>query len=418
MLSTGIPVENQEIFTSPSYVSLGKILLRYMAEPLTASGRFDEVQVITYAFNANAGAMRNGNVGSLPIKTSEFKSNFDKYVNERNKFNLTIHEFLTYLTENYIDDVTNAAYGITSRSEYSVDFKDDELTGSPVHHTDQDETILNSPIESRMKNMGIPDGEFMPPKITFHIESVPRAANGEEDLGDLGYSLLRIHIFDEVSTGYTMYLKLLSAMKDRHLGTIGIDTSTEEGKAKHRALASEVLKAAVDAGLIDRVDKKKGVYKMSSEATPALIKRFVASRVPYIRYGSSGTGIKRASMRSIQDSLLSADHIQQAGLSDSSVAPPGIDGDIVPIRMLPTELEIETMGCPFFNYTQQFFVDMDTGTTVDNIYGITGGSCTIEQGKFDTSIKLIHLGAFGTFRSAVSSIQAAVDYLNAEQKGS
>jgi len=73
-----------------------------------------------------------------------------------------------------------------------------------------------------MRALGIPDGEFAPPKLSFFLEAVPKASFGEDDPGDKTYTLLRIHIFDDVSTPYSMYLKLLDAMKDRHLGTIGV----------------------------------------------------------------------------------------------------------------------------------------------------------------------------------------------------
>ena len=409
MLKTGLPIEIQSRFPSTEFVSLGKILLRYVAEPLTATGRFDEVQVITYAFNAGAGAMRNANVGSLPIGISKFKEEFKSYTDERNRFNLTIREFLEYLINSYVDDITQPAYGISDKDEYSAQIAKGILT-TPAATGDGERTILNTRLEEQMKKLGMPDGEFTPPKVTFHLETVPRAAATEEEFGDLNYSLLRIHVFDETATPYGMYLRLLDAMKNRHLGTIGVDVSTEEGLTKHRDHAGKVLKAAEEAGLVEAVNEETGVWKMGSEATPARIKRFVAARVPYIRYGTSASGIKTCSMRSIQDALLSTDHMQRMGLGDPSAAP-GVDGDIVPLRMLPTELEMETIGNPYFTYGQQFFVDMDTGTTVDNIYLITGATYTLEQGKFDTSVKLINMQAFGTYRSAVSSIQAAVDFL-------
>lgn len=404
-------------FESPTYVSLGKILLQYMGVPLAASGRFDEVQIITYCFNSGCGAMRNANVGSLPIRTSEFSKQFEDYVNARNRFNLTIREFLDYVVNNFVDNIANPAYGLVSTSRYSIKYKRGELINPlTLDELKKDQPDLYDEIQQSMIALGIPDGEFYPPKISFFFESVPRTAVSEVDVGDDGYTLLRIHIFDEVATPYGMYIRLLEAMKDRSLGTIGVDRGTMEDTAKHQELAKDVLKMAEQANLLEKVGDAGGVYKFREDVTPRRIKKFVADRVPYIRYGTSATGVKRASLRSIHDALLSTDHMQRMGLGDPSVAP-GVDGNIVPLRMLPTELQLETIGCPFFNYVQQYFIDMDTGTTVDNIYSVVGATYTFEQGRFDTSVKLINMQAYGTFRSAVSSLQSALEFLEAEQRG-
>ena len=42
-----------------------------------------------------------------------------------------------------------------------------------------------------------------------------------------------------------------------------------------------------------------------------------------------------------------------------------------------------------FNFGQQFFIDFQTGTTVDDIYAVNGVSHKFTQGSYVTSIKFI-----------------------------
>jgi hypothetical protein len=48
---------------------------------------------------------------------------------------------------------------------------------------------------------------------------------------------------------------------------------------------------------------------------------------------------------------------------------------------------------------QQYFVDLGTGTTVDNLYNITGLTHNISPGNFQTEIKLTFSDAYGQYES-------------------
>ena len=69
------------------------------------------------------------------------------------------------------------------------------------------------------------------------------------------------------------------------------------------------------------------------------------------------------------------------------------------------------LGCPLFEYGQHFFVDMGTGTTVDNMYYVTGISHNLSPGQFETSLTLGYSGS-GTirnFRSILEATQPKID---------
>jgi len=121
-------------------------------------------------------------------------------------------------------------------------------------------------------------------------------------------------------------------------------------------------------------------------------------------------------VKSKHDGDLGSVHMHQMFGGDPTV-PPGVDGDIVPLRMLPTELTMESLGCPFFNYTQQYFIDLGTGTTVDNIYAVGGATYNIQAGKFTTSVKMVNLQSFGKFRSVIAQLQTALEDINLQTEG-
>lgn len=408
-------------FDDANYVSLSKLFLLFVGEPLAASGRHDEVQILFYPFNAGAGAMRTANIGSFPIDIRDFTLNFQKYIESRGRFNITIGEFVTYITNNFIDDISNPSYGISSNFEFDLSTTfNDNGDREPPEDADDDITMLNSAIAQRMRALGVPDGEFLMPEVSMYVESIPlgTSESAERFVGDDGPSLLKLHIMDKHASPYLALQKLLDAMLDKNLGTFGEPNTGDdvEDPTKQTELAKAVIEEASTAtddggpGLIEEISPGSNTYRLTENASPKAIKDFVGKNAPTLRYGTSATGIKRAAVRSLQEPLLNTVHMQRAGLGDPTQAP-GVDGDIVPMQMLPTELEMETFGCPLMNFGQQLFIDFDTGTTVDNIYGVVGLTHRIEQGKFDSSFKLINIDAYGKFRSAFNAIKSAIDVL-------
>ena len=80
----------------------------------------------------------------------------------------------------------------------------------------------------------------------------------------------------------------------------------------------------------------------------------------------------------------------------------------VPMRISPTELTMETFGCPLFNFGQQFFIDFGTGTSADNVYAVTGIDHSIESGEFKTNVKMIQLDTYGKYEGLIGNIQKAL----------
>ena len=72
----------------------------------------------------------------------------------------------------------------------------------------------------------------------------------------------------------------------------------------------------------------------------------------------------------------------------------------LPLKIIPAQLTLRTFGCPLLNYGQKFFIDFNTGTTLDNIYLITGMTHTFSPGKFETSLTMAFFDAYGKYEGA------------------
>jgi len=141
----------------------------------------------------------------------------------------------------------------------------------------------------------------------------------------------------------------------------------------------------------------------------------ITAVVPTITYGTNSTMIKNISVKSEHDSNLSTIHMLRAGPGSTHVTPEGRGIDNVPLWTIPATMSVEAFGCPLIEYGQQFFVNLQTGTSIDNIYAATTIEHTIEQGKFDTSITWKLIDSYGSFRSLSAEMTAALASL--EKRG-
>ena len=56
------------------------------------------------------------------------------------------------------------------------------------------------------------------------------------------------------------------------------------------------------------------------------------------------------------------------------------------------------MGCPLIRCAQTFFIDFQTGTTIDNTYIINSLTHNIGPGLFNTSVEATPMDAYASFQ--------------------
>ena len=55
------------------------------------------------------------------------------------------------------------------------------------------------------------------------------------------------------------------------------------------------------------------------------------------------------------------------------------------VRVIPSTIKLDCIGLPVVQRGNQIYLDMGTGTTLDNIYTVTNVQHTIKPGDFSTS---------------------------------
>ena len=83
---------------------------------------------------------------------------------------------------------------------------------------------------------------------------------------------------------------------------------------------------------------------------------------------------------------------------------PGGHDDGLPLRTFPSQLSLDCFGCPMIGFGQQFFVDFGTGTSVDDVYVVTGIDHSLAPGEFKTKLKMTPMQKFGQFQSLVGNV--------------
>ena len=147
------------------------------------------------------------------------------------------------------------------------------------------------------------------------------------------------------------------------------------------------------------------VTKYQIAGGPDQLRGILAANMPTLKYGTEFSGILNASLATNSDSTMETIHMQRQG--GASGTDDGFDAGL-PMTVKPVTLSIETFGCPYVNFGQQFFVDFQTNTTIDDIYAVTGASHTLTPGEFKSSIKLTPLNKTGQYRNLQDQFDDAV----------
>ena len=423
-------------WASNDFVSLGSVLMYFIGKPLASTKRFDEVQFVFYGFNDKASYLKDCSIAQFPLKIENFEKKFTEIT--KNTANIPLGKFLGFLNKEFIHNQAAYIYGLASLYE-----TDDEGNQKLSEEMTEDATALNNEKKMRLEDAygSEEDIMFKMPRITMHIETVPikpSATNG----GAKG-TILRIHLYDSQSTKYSALGKMMQGARSDSIGMISSAASaavnasstdaepgTEEYEqnANHQNEFIELLQSALDFGLLEAVPELVGVeldssgnYSVNPEefsrnyfrikgGFPAL-KGFIQASMPTIIYGSQNSAVIKADLSSMNNSKLATINMQRSGMGGGTGAQGSRDTGL-PLQTAPTKLSLTTLGCPIVSYGQNFFVDFGTGTTVDNVYVVSGIGHSISQGKFETKLKMTQVDAFGKFMSAFQAVEGALTALS------
>lgn len=413
----------QNLGVRPS-VTLGSLLLAFVGQPLAATRKFDDIQLIFYPFNSYAGFARTLNIANFQVDTRYFLREYTRFrmENVSRAADMSLQDFLTFIARTIIEDPAAPSYGLRDPEGHNRNFwrtaRDSNGSWS-AESTATDSLAHQTRIENLLRRPdGTPDGSFRMPQLDYYIECLPRAADaipeGNRRDGADAMSILRVHIFDRNATSYDTQEALLEANREEELRSIShvqVGSGGNPGvRESHAEVANSVIQAAVNASLITKIPRSDPpMYRINGG--PARLREFLMKTSPYIIVGAQGTTVKDATLSTIQNPQLSTVNMLRSFHSDP-LQPNGESPGGLPLQVIPCELSISTLGCPLLEYGTKFFVDFATGTTIDNYYFVTGISHKFESGAFMTDVKFAPYDAWGKYRSMIEAVRNAQTVLN------
>lgn len=406
-------------------VSLAKLFLSFVGEPLANSGNYDDIQLIFYPFNEYAGLANGLNIGNFIVDIDYFADELARYrLNHVGRSGvMTLQEFMQFIMDTILDDPAAPSYGLKDeRGPLFEAFVEDDGRVRGTRAADEapdHQTRLQALLQDIT-----PDGSFRMPQVGLYVEALPEVAgtrDGQSSSENNGKTILRLHVFDRQSSSYSTLGQLLAATRTETLQSVG-RFPTIQGRnvgvvAIRESIANATIAAAEASDLLERIPNPAPEQQAPADRQyrikggPQKIKEFIMQNTPYIIYGAGGTTVKNAQLSSLQESALNTVNLIRSFRRQESITPNGEDAGGLPMQIIPTQLSVECFGNPLIAYAQRFFVDFQTGTTADNFYSVVGMDHRFSQGDFTTSIRFGPDDAWGQYRSFIGTVTNALDVL-------
>jgi len=411
-------------------ISFGRIFAHYfgqVARGLIASSAVEEIQVIFYSLNSKAGVVAGLNIAQFPIELATFEEAYSKKIAEQKGENMSFNMLVEVMRESQFSSIHHAAYGFKDlymQKNGKIEVKDQQSSDQLARRV--------------AENWGN-GGAFKLPVIEMYVESgytsVPEGYRSADllDQYELAAStttdgmlnstrkIMRIHVYDKAAIPSPEVSRILSTPGGYETVSITKLRGALKSKSKTVEAWNAIASALNDGMTVDEISTKlsvdleispdtvKDFFTQVSFKTPSgaasfeKVKQKVAELVPTITMGTNGSMLESATYTTQQDALLSAIFMRRnKGEASDGILPNGSGGGDLPMRVIPGALSVTSMGCPVLEYMQQFFVDMGTRTTVDNLYNITGLTHTLTPGKFMTQVKFTFAEAYGQYEEAPS----------------
>jgi hypothetical protein len=427
-----------------NYASLGRVLSLFVGYPLSTLGRYDEVQLFFYPMNDYAAGAHVYTTASFPINISSLI----EAVNEAifTNPNLTITRFFSLVEKHFTgnplyeafllgDELKNlkAASGVSidglanqfkksqdtelsdeDREKLSEEFisvlnllgMNDDITKLDIKIVasggflsdkevnnfkekkaeaikeiqENKKDILNKIYTGSKKFAGsnnLIDPKFVKPNISMHFESLQGNVKNKDGkfANDPSTRILRVHIYDEESSPNIAEITMIDLM-----------TQGKLTPGKSLVNVDDIKVNPITGGIISG-NVKTGNIDIST------VKNVIKSRIPNITYGSEFSPIKSFSISSNTNGNVSQ-ALLLTSLLDKKSPQTGQQAhdSFGEVKLVPTTANMKCLGCPLLERGGQFYVDLKTNTTADNVYAIQSVTHSISPGSFDTDVAMTYVG--------------------------
>ena len=402
-------------------------MLSFVGRPLQAIGKYDEVQMIFYPFNSQAGKMADINIARFPL------IGFGDFITKIDVENPRIS--CTSFAEQLFGDVCgpeNPGHPNYGMSDLYKKVSPEDLSSLSDEAKAERRKKFQKDKAARLKQIYSAKGSnrqavFNIPDLNVFVECLPLRSRGEGVKGDqMVRQCVRIHVYD-AKAGVPVEAELLQAMITAGTACIVVDGETEAdgefggpseaeeavaAKDAHALGGEQVIEDLLKNDLIEKrtaPDDDGGANQLIfvNNSPAKAIKDSIKSIYPHIEFGGQYTNIRSIGMSSNtggatgQVLLLNAIEGSRANPGNSAQPSAGLDD----IFIVPTSATVTSAGFPNVRYAEKYYIDMGTGTTADNFYYVTGIRHTLTPGNFETSLTMTYNGS-ATNKSLMNTMQS------------
>lgn len=425
----------------PKFVSFGKIYVANIipafieANPDLKADPNAEIQVFFYSLNDHCGPVSSQSIAEFACDIQRFSYQIDDQLKSSNKHDLTIDEFSKLLIRSQFGDMRSVGYGKLARGLYKA--FDPVKPAAEIWKGRQN-------YESHLAAWQAENPSFAPPIIETYIEYMKGSDDenfsssnihsrvAEKKNGTIAKkSIVRFHIYDRQANSKLMFRKFVEFSGQPEIGDldegefrqrIKINSKDNISKAQIQEFLNEYEKADTAKTKVSRereleIGKKLGITFNSPGGvnTPLKVNRKLFGKggireslrmlAPTLQIGSNGSLITGVTVASKADDLAAAGFLTRQRLNGGSESNNSLGSGLVgleqeggmPIKTHPATLSITCLGTPIAKPYQSYFIDLGTGTTLDNLYTCTNVSHQFQQGKFTTNMTFMYTDGYGKF---------------------
>lgn len=388
-------------YDSAPIVPLSAAVAKLVAKPLLLSNPdIDEVRIHCFSFSSACGEMAEENIGNFPIVLDQLKPRqVDKQEVEGLTSRSSANSALKFIMRQP-NDPASPFFGLNNelnaRSEIIKKYS--SITGSAADaaqaqmdtELDANQALIDS--KNRLllagKGIGFVDGAFVPARIKYQIDVLD--CTSEDASSDTSAppsnavqkKIARIMIYDEKAGAFNKLANLLFSM----INSNGMARMSKDGAS----LPPESLSQAGNINDFLKIMDQKSInseqlitYGLSNKVRA---RQIMSNAYPVITIGSDSGMIKGATFSSqpageVQSSYLLTALTSTGGSRQGDNPNSALLDDVL---IIPSTVTISMLGNVLITRGQTYFVDFNTGTTLDNSYTVTSVSHTIRQGTFET----------------------------------
>jgi hypothetical protein len=383
-------IEPETKDVSRKYITLGKLVTCMFGSPMTKAN-FAEVQLYFYTFNTDAGAMNGRNIAEFPIPVQSVRNAFSEGIKTDPKMPL---KKMMRIIMSLVNDGSSPAYGMQQPPKLP---EGQEETKDQIKARNDTNSKSMEKYQCRSTSFKKPIIEYMMDSILVNQQPV-----------------LRVHFFDKRSTPNDEALFLL----DVGMGTgpkelTSLVTTLQQGSSDN---FTSILQSASSAGIVN-VSSSKGKDTYTLNTNNRGLKAFIKRTVPSITYGTPTSMLKSFSVQSIDMQDFETALLIQAANGTRVPGNQQLDAPQNDMQIYPMSFSATILGCPLIDYAQEFFIDFDTGTSLDNVYVVNGISHKIAPGSFSTDLELKLTRTTGADSAIDSRIRTMLKSIDDKTKG-